>query len=389
MLAALAVSAAAEAQNTIEPYASAQVDHDSNIHRVPNSQVALLEYGDPTLGDSDAKVIAGLNGNYQWGLQQLTSTLEGRRIDYDHFTDLNHFEYLANIQLKWTLSRLLDGLVQFRQTRVSAPFQNNDSTTLELDTDRSVAAKFNVNFHPDWRLDAAITAHTLDAPLQFYPDYVENDTTTHLGLTYLGISRLTYGISVDHINGNYRNGVGAGPYSQTDGMLNINYLVSGLTKLNASIGYTRRTQDIPGADVSGFTGSLGYSRQLTGKTSVTVQAIRAVNDYLAAGGAEVDTSVSAGVNWAATYKLSVNANYGYVHSVFEGQAIPDSLANGRVDHSPTEMVNVSYRWFRHLQLKAYYMGQSRSSTYDLYSYSDTTYGIQALWCFGGSAACIH
>jgi hypothetical protein len=232
-------------------------------------------------------------------------------------------------------------------------------------------------------LDAGVNFHTLSTPLQLYPDYAEHETGAHLGISYLGVANLSYGVAYDHINGNFSYAPDVGPYTQSSGSLKVNYVLSGLDSLNGALGYSRRDQTVgnqigtTNGSLSAVTGSLGYARQLTGKTSFWFQAVRAINSYAAAGGAEVDTSASMGVSWQATYRLNVSASGGYTRSTFAGQVIPGSTATGRYDHSPSETLNVTYDALRHLRIKAYFQRQSRSSNYELYSFGDTFVGIQA------------
>jgi len=170
-----------------------------------------------------------------------------------------------------------------------------------------------------------------------------------------------------------------GPYTQNSGEFKLNYAVSGSSKLNAGIGYTRRVQSGNEGSVSGVTGELGYNRQLTGKTSLNVQLIRAVNSYVASGGSEIDTTASVGLVWQATYKVGVNLDGSYTRSAFVGQAIPNSVANGRVDRSKAATLSVKYQALRRLQLRGYLKSQSRSSAVNEFDYNDTIIGVEVKW----------
>jgi hypothetical protein len=303
--------------------------------------------------------------------------LEARRYDYDHYSDLNHNEYLGDIALKWKLTSLLDGTLEAREERLMAPFILGNSTALTIDVDRKISALANLHFSPDWRLEAGVNSHNLKTPLQDFPDFVDRETGTHLALVNTSVTNLNYGIAVDHIAGRYENAPDVGPYSQTTEALTANYTVGALTSLSAALGYTKRTQQSNVDSASGFTGSIGYSRQLTAKTSVNVQLLRAVNSYVAAGSSEIDTSVNAGVTWQATYRIGVSANYAYIHSEFIGQIIPGAVADGRRDTLPNESLNINYQVLRHVKLRAYLNKQSRTSNVELYNFSDTVIGIDA------------
>ena len=373
--AALAAPHPAAAQSITNPYLDVHYEHDSNVFRAQNSQANVIAFGDPKMSDTDVKYVVGVDETYMWSQQKLTATLEGRRYDFNHYDNLNHDEYLAHVVLNWKTTSLLDGMIDARQEQIMAPFTLGNSTQLTVDVDRKINATLNLNFNPDWRLETGASVHDLKTPLQNYPDFAEHEVATHLGLINRSVANLNYGIAIDHIDGRYENAPDVGGYSQTGASLTATYIVSGLTTFNGAIGYTRRnqTQDT----FSGFTGALGYIRQLTAKTSVNIQVLRAVNSYAAAGASEIDTSATVGLTWQATYKIGVAANYGYVRSTFIGQVIPGSEANGRVDTLPTESLNISYQPFKKLLLRAYLNKQSRSSNFELANFSDTVIGIDA------------
>ncbi len=379
---ALALPPGAGAQTVVSPYLDMHYEYDSNVFRAPNSETLFMAIGDTKLSDSDLRYLAGLDGAYAWSEQKLTVKLEGRRFEYDHYGDLDHSEYLADVALNWKLTGLLDGVVEARDEHAMAPFYIGNSTQLTINTDRNFDGKLKLHFSPDWRLEAGVLSHILDSPLQDYPDFLERDVTSHLGLVNVGITHLEYGIAFDRIDGRFENAVGVGPFTQNNESLTLQYTVSALTTLNAAAGYSKREQTANGGNVSGFTGDLRYTRQLTAKTSVSLDLSRALNSYLAAAASEVDTTGSASVNWQATYRIGVGVTASYVHSNFVGQGIPGLNDNGRIDHSPTGSVNLTYLVMRRLQLHGYFTKQTRSSTVEEFNFHDTLVGIEAKYTFG-------
>ncbi len=377
----LGVVGEVRAQATLNPYVSVQAEHDSNVFRVENSSIAQAFYGDPTLADTDFRYVAGMDGTYLWSLQKFSATVEGREIDFDHFKFLNHSEYLGDLKWDWKVSNVLDGLIEARQEHKAAYFADSDSPYLEVDTDRNITGKLNFIFRTDYRLETGVNFRTYEAPLQFYPLFVDRENGTHLGLSYLGITNLSYGFAVDHIDGSYTHAPGVGPYTQTTESLRMTYVINGLQSLSGSLGYTKRDQTDE-QNLSAVTGQLKYVRQLTGKTSVTVQFVRAINSYIASAGSEIDTSGTVSAQWQATYKLGVNLSYTYQTSSYIGQVIASSVNPGasdigRVDHLPSEMLTLVYQPFSRLQIKGYVDAQSRRSNVDFDRFHDTTAGIQA------------
>jgi hypothetical protein len=375
----LLASAAACGESTFLPYASTQYEHNSNVFALPNSAAAAAAGGDPTLGDSDLKTVAGFEEDYLWDRQRLYATAEGRYIEYDHFGYLSHYEYLAKLGLDWKLLSAFDGTFLGSDERSMAPFANRDTQTeLAINSDRHAIAKFNFRIAPEWRLETGVDYHNLDSPIQDFPDYGLTETISHAALKYLGFSNLTYGISADYSDGRYRNAPLVGTYTQTVLGLTMTYAASGLSSFNGAIGHTQRDQGEDQGNISAITGELGYTRRLSGKTSIHIDYTRAVNSYIGAGGSELDSTAGVTLNYQPTFKTGIALGFQEVWSNFVGETIPGSDVAGRKDKSPAASLKINYQALRWLLIQPYFNYQRRSSNEEFFDYSGTIIGIQIL-----------
>jgi hypothetical protein len=367
VLACICGSAAAHSQTTFVPYASTQYEHNNNVFYLPNSAAAVVNNGDPRLGDSNLRTVAGTEIDFLWDRQRFYSTLEGRYVDYDHFGYLSHTEYLAKAGLDWKLLNAFDGTFLGSIERAMAPFAERDTETqLAVNVDRHAIAKFNFRVTPDWRLETGVDYHDLDSPIQSFPDYGLTETTGRAAIKYVGLTELTYGFAADYTDGRYRNAPTPGTYIQTDLDLTMTYAASGLSSFNGAVGHTQREQGQDQGSVSALTGELGYSRRLTGKTSLRVDFTRAVNSYIGAGGSEVDSIASA------------QLSYQYTWSKFVGETIPGSDILGRRDRTPSASFKLTYQALRWLQIQPYVNYQRRNSSEEIFGFSSTIVGIQIL-----------
>ena len=375
----VAASGIAHAGSTFLPYASEQYEHNSNVFALPNSAAAVAASGDPTLGDSNFRTVAGFDENYLWDRQRLYGTLEGRYIDYVHFGYLSHSEYLARLGLDWKLFSDLDGTLLGSQEHSMAPFATRDTQTqLAVDTDRHVIGKINLRIAPEWRLETSVDYHDLDAPIVDFPEYGLTETTGHAAVKYLGFSNLTYGISADYTDGRYRNAPVIGTYTQANFYLTMTYAASGLSSFNGAVGRTKRDQDQNQGNISDITGALGYTRRFSGKTSIHVDFTRAVNSYIGAGGSELDSAVNVTLNYQPTFKTGLTFGFQEVWSTFLAQTVPGSDVLGRKDTSPAAYLKINYQALRWLLIQPYANYQRRSSNIEGFSYSGTIVGIQIL-----------
>jgi hypothetical protein len=372
-------SAAAHAQTTFLPYVSTQYEHNNNVFYLPNSAAAIANNGDPTLGDSDLRTVAGTDINFLWDRQRFYSTLEARYIDYDHFGYLSHSEYLAKAGLDWKLLSEFDGTFLGSIERVMAQFAQRDTQTqLAVNLDRHAIGRFNYRITPDWRLETNLDYHNLEAPIQGFAAYGLTETTGRAAVKYAGFSNLTYGFSAEYIDGKYRNAPTPGTYNQTNLDLTMAYTASGLSSFNGAIGHTQRNQGQNQGNVSALTGDLGYTRRLSGKSSIHADLARAVNSYIGAGGSEIDTTASVQLSYQPTFKTNMTFGYQYIWSKFVGQTIPGSDVLGRKDRIPAATFKLTYQALRWLQIQPYATYQRRSSNEQIFNYSSSIIGIQIL-----------
>jgi hypothetical protein len=372
-------SAAAHAQTTFLPYVSTQYEHNNNVFYLPNSAAAIANNGDPTLGDSDLRTVAGTDINFLWDRQRFYSTLEARYIDYDHFGYLSHSEYLAKAGLDWKLLSEFDGTFLGSIERVMAQFAQRDTQTqLAVNLDRHAIGRLNYRITPDWRLETNLDYHNLEAPIQGFAAYGLTETTGRAAVKYAGFSNLTYGFSAEYIDGKYRNAPTPGTYNQTNLDLTMAYTASGLSSFNGAIGHTQRNQGQNQGNVSALTGDLGYTRRLSGKSSIHADLARAVNSYIGAGGSEIDTTASVQLSYQPTFKTNMTFGYQYIWSKFVGQTIPGSDVLGRKDRTPAATFKLTYQALRWLQIQPYATYQRRSSNEQIFNYSSSIIGIQIL-----------
>src|SRR5450755_4362762 len=87
-----------------DPYVGVVVQNDSNLFAVPSEAPVNDPHGVPRFSDTVATFKAGFDFNYLFDRQRLYATVEGRKVEYEHFTDLNHSEYLVNLGLAWKLT---------------------------------------------------------------------------------------------------------------------------------------------------------------------------------------------------------------------------------------------------------------------------------------------
>jgi hypothetical protein len=357
--------------------ASVDYEHNSNIFAVPAGDPLLVAQGDLTRADTISTYQVGVAVNGAWGLQKLTANFEGREIRYNHYTDLNHSEYLGDVDFHWTLGQLFDGNFDVRRDHRMALFMNRESTALEVDTVQDETANINFKISSDFRLEAGYLNHDSKTPLQGFADAEIEENTERLALRYTGVKDLSYGLEVSRLNGEYKDSITPSKYHQDNVDLVVGYGATGsISQLTGSVGYSKREYDGSDATTSGITGSIAYARQVTAKTAVKAELRRAINIYVVGGGTETDTSASLGATWAATGLITVAANTAYIHAAFGPQAAGAAQDAGRSDNYTQVNLSVGYQMLRWLSLRTYGRYETRHSNRQNFDYDGTMVGIE-------------
>lgn len=382
----IALSAAmisvANGQSKWTPYAAEEVQHDSNLFFLPSSGPVPQGNDGPTFGDDWLRSIAGFDGTYLWGRQKFFLTAEGRRFDYDHFSYLDHTEYLLHPGMDWQLTNLLDGTIDYRRERSAVPFTELlDSTKLFLQTEDIGTASINVHVAPEWLLKTEGTYRNLDSPRPGALDLSLRESSVDESIRYLGVTHLSAGLDLKYLSGKYKGDpvTPTSSYDQSSAEFAAEYAVSGRTHFDGSLGYTHRSE--LGEAFSGLTGAVAYQHQITGKTSVDLALTRAVNSYVTTAGSEVDSSAALKLGYQATYKILVNAGYMWTENKFPSPpqlaGIPVTAVEAlRLDHVQASEMEVKYQALRWLSVRVYARYQTRTSNLADFQYEATSYGIE-------------
>lgn len=358
------------------PYADASYQYNSNIFALP--------YDGTSTNQLEER--AGVKALYDWSLQELYANIEGRHFSYSGLGQLDHSEYLVHGGLQWKLASLFDGVVDYRRERSMVNFiefqgatntgiVGGQTTELFLQTDSLATASINLNIGSDWRWLNEGQIHNLDSPRPGFPSLSLTENSVLEGIRYLGVSKLSAGIDAIYLSGHFDNDefVGSPHYNDKTIEAAAHYKATGLSTFDGTAGYTQRNQGAGSA--SGTTGSLAYTRNLTGKTAINLKLYRAVNSYVTYGGAEIDTGFNIGAQWNATERISVSPGYGWLYSAFPG-TIETTGTGQRADHYQLATLQVKYQIRDWISIRPFGQYEARRSSLDSVSFNRSEYGVE-------------
>ena len=357
------------------PYAAVQETYDSNIFALPSRAQAVVENGEPKRSDMILRTLGGGTADYTWSRESLEASAEGRHFNFEHFSRLDHDEYLLNSLLGWTATSILDGTVHFRQERSMALFSNLTSTQLTSQRERVGEGTANVELSPEWKIETGLRNHELSLPLAGTPDFALHENSASIAANYLN-KRVVTGGKLEYLQGRYAGQGEADMFRQQTAAATLHYNVSGLSDLDADLGFTQRKGEGGADNVSGFTGSLGILRRLSAKTTVNMNIYRNLSSYPASANSELDTGVGLGALWNPTSKTSVMARYIWTVSSFHGLGTIGIPNQNRRDHYQASSLTFNYQVFDWLSVQPFGRYQNRSSNIALDGFNEATVGLE-------------
>lgn len=379
----------------ITPFATVTVEHNSNVFMRPSDAPALAAQGITALSDTIQQYEGGVDAEFEWGPETLKLRGRGRRDIYHRFSFLDHTEYHVSGILGWQFGSVVNGTVLLKQSRVMAQFADTLSTQLLLNTERTALATVRVRVTPQWRIDLTPTYYELKTPLPQFPDFRLREDRAVAGLDYLGFGRLTAGLEFGYTQGRYAGIVGATQYDQRGANFTASYKVTGFSAFKGSVGYTWRdtrpnvVDAVPGSAVgagvfagyvgtigktSSATGSVSYSREITGKTSAYVSLYRRVESYAAGANPEIGTGGSLGVTWRVDPKFRVNLGYSLTQEKIQGGLLIAGVIN-REDRIQWARAAVRYAVLSWLRIQPFVIWEKETSTFRLGNYTATIAGL--------------
>lgn len=384
----LALPAAQALTLDLKPLARVQVSHDSNIFRSPDNPA-------PGAGSaiSDTIITTGVGGRLT--LRESLQTLELRG-DFDHlkYLDQNQLDHdrrrlsaEARLNAGSTLHLTLNGSEERRLEN----FAYRDDSQKSFVTASNASALLAYDLTPRWTVEAQADRFSSRASLASSTDFNLVEHGANLGVRYARNGYSSLGLSLRQVEGEYPARVviaGDGrekSYTQSSLLAKAGYTPSGISDLSAQLGYTQRLHsDASVSDFRGFTGRLGYTRQVSGRTRLRGEAYRDLF-YVEEVGANFAENL--GLLLAADYrysaKLAFAAAVESIQSDYRG-ASGFQAASGqqRSDQLLSLRVGADYRPFYRFSVLPEYRWERRESNLANSGYSYSSFALDLTYAYG-------
>lgn len=416
----LAWTAAGAAELEFKPYAGSRYQYDSNVYHFSN-QVAEVT-GTADTDDRAMRNMAGLDGGYRWRQQHLQVMAEVRQFQFETLEHLDHDEYELAGAFDGNLLGNTDLLLDFRDERRMASFEDRRTTQLVMERDTTGRAGLTVAVTPQWRAVAGARGRRLLSPLPdapalpqpapgaparvASPDFAVHEAGLSAGLQY-GIENkehpedeapLLIGALLEHTRVDF---TGFTPQPQPppgvtretfDGYALIalgataSYSLDGMSSLDAEAGITQYRPARGGDTSLSATGEITYIRRPSVITELSVSVYRRIVPIAPTASAGTDTGIGLGARWAPLRELELQGAYAFGTSTTRSESLFAPENSGRSDTVQNASLGVAYLRHRPVAVQVFTTWSDRRSNLGFNDYDAFIAGAELTVRWGARPA---
>lgn len=361
--------------DTVQPYVSASVVHDTNLFRLSSGRDPRLVLGSDSKSDTIKRVEAGVAVDYAVGRQQIV--LKGSVVQnwFERFNFLNYDGSDARATWNWQLGNLWQGDLGYTHSRTLASFSQIQDRLRAIQTQQSAFGSAIYKLDPDWRVRTGVRWYSLESGSPQRRFFNREETTASVGVEHVNEANNSLGVEAKYTEARFPDrevtplSIFDNGYTQTELNAVADWRYSGQSRFQGRLGYAQnRNKHLSMRDFNGVTGRLAYDWSVSGKTLVNTALWRevgaidnVVSTYVVTKGA------SLGVSWFPASKIFVKGEtayrwYDFLSGVGSGSQRKDTVRSisASLGYSPVSNVLLSLDG----------IAEKRGSTIAFFDYSD-------------------
>jgi exopolysaccharide biosynthesis operon protein EpsL len=377
----------AQTTDSLRPFVKYSVLYDDNVLGLPSEVSAINAVGLDSKADMSHTWEAGVLLDKKFGRQYFTGSLKAGQTRYDTYKALNFDGRDLMANWNWYLGNHLQGNIGATYARGLTPFTDIHQLVRNVRTQQREYFDAAWRLHPSWRLKTAASKYRLDYELPVQQPLNRTENRYDLGLDYLARSGSSIGLVFSNVKGSYPNRLQiesaalSNSYQQDEIKANIDWRVSGKTRLQLLAGPVSRSQDDPRVrDFNGLNARLTADWLATGKFTMTGALWREtgiVSDLSAVY--SLNKGISVAPRWQVSEKILLEAQLKYEKRDFtQSLVVPSNFFNARQDALRTASITLSYRPLRNtvIQTTIFHSSKASNLSFDNYRRNGVAISVQ-------------
>lgn len=357
------------------------LEHDSNVLRQTSG------------GPSDTAWTAGvgLKYNKQFSLQRVRADVEWDTWRYNSHSELNFSTLNYNLAWDWSFTPRLHGTVsadrrQYREVVTDITVPAAPVNRIGKRTERNELAEGAFEVGSGIQALAGVSHYRAESNLPYSWDGEPDITYWQAGVGYQAPSGSSAALRYKHGDGKYNDTTFAGfaslnsDFKEQEVELAGRWSYSGKTTVDGRISHVKRSHDAaPQLDFSGMRGALNVNWAVTGKTRLNAGWTHDISATGLSTGGHVDSDrFYIAPTWQATAKTSFSARYDYTRR--EWKDVTGTTDFGRTERIQALQAGVDWQALRTILVSGYIRREKLNSSLNA-GYTANVYGLKATYWY--------
>jgi len=373
--------------DTVNYTATAGVNYDSNVFRLPSGTDPQLVIGKAGKSDRIRLVSLGIDIDKKYSNQELQLDAKVTNNKYNAFSILDYNGTTYKAAWNWSLTSKLSGTISDVRTQTLNSFADIQTNTRNLNTDDSRRLNGDWWMQSDWHVLFAAAIDGSSNSLTTINSLSYRNQTGELGLKYAPATNNSIALISRNIKGSYINGspdyvalIDTG-YRERQDDLQINWQLTDKSGLNGNLMNVKRRYPLfVERDYDGLQGGISYAWGMTDKTHLNTSINRSINSWFDTSSSYyVTDTVSLSPAWQISSKTDMHLVLSRNLSSYRGAVIANALTRQDVNQS----IEIGAGWSpqRAVTFSASVQHTWRDSNFMAYGFSDNIASLSVAGTF--------
>lgn len=362
--------------DTVNYTATAGVNYDSNVFRLPNGIDPQTAIGKSTESDYIQSESMGINLDKKYSNQDVQLNANATYIKFNTFSYLNYFNTAYNGVWNWNLTKRLNGSLSDNRTQTLNSFTDVHTYSRNLTTVDTRRMDADWWFESSWHALLGVSDSKTTTSLSVINNQSYTASSSEWGMKYVpadgsSISLMSREIQNKNINSstNYLLLIDT-QNNESQKEMNFNWLLSGKSVLSGNLqNIKHRYPTFYQRDYGGTQGGLKYLWGISAKTNLEVSMNRNISGwYDFASSYYTNDTASISPSWQISTKTNLHLSLTNSKANYFGPIVTGTTA--RQDTSQSEQLGLDWTPLRSVKLSTSVQSSRRVSNYSGYGYSD-------------------
>lgn len=373
--------------DTVNYVATAGINYDSNVFRLPSWADPQTVLGKPGKSDAIRLISAGINIDKKYANQELILGANVTNNSYNTFSNLDYNGTTYKAAANWSLTSRLNGALSADRTQTLTNPADIQTNTRNLNTVDNQRLNADWWFQSDWHLVAGAGNSGTTSTVTTINSLSTTTRTTELGLKYLPSTESSVTVTTRNIRGTNDN---TGPdylllvdsgYTEKQLALQASWLLTGKSALTGNLVRVKHQYPVfSQRDYTSTQGDVSGIWSISDKTRLVASLSRSTSSWYDTYSSYIVTdTVSLAPSWQISARTGMHMALSRSRSDYLGQIVANVSA--RRDDNQSIEIGLAWSPQRSVSFSAMLQRTWRASNYSAFEFGDNLASLSVTGSF--------